>query len=44
MNDSFLDLVRQRKVTPEEAYDKAIDKAGLAGMFEKNGVDTSWMK
>jgi twitching motility protein PilT len=43
MNDSFLDLVRQKKVMPEEAYDKAIDKAGLLGMFEKNGVDTSWV-
>jgi twitching motility protein PilT len=44
MNDSFLDLVRQKKVTPEEAYDKAIDKAGLAGMFEKHGMDMSWLK
>jgi len=43
MNDSFLELVRQRKVMPEEAYDKAIDKAGLLGMFDKHGIDTSWL-
>lgn len=43
MNDSFIDLVKQRKVTPEEAYDKAIDKAGLLGMYEKHGIDTSWL-
>jgi twitching motility protein PilT len=44
MNDSFLDLVRQKKVTPEEAYDKAIDKPSLISMYEKNGVDLSWYK
>jgi twitching motility protein PilT len=44
MNDSFLDLVRQKKVTPEEAYDKAIDKPSLIAMYEKNGVDMSWYK
>jgi twitching motility protein PilT len=44
MNDSFLDLVRQKKVAPEEAYDKAIDKTGLLGMYQKNGIDTSWLR
>jgi len=44
MNDSFLDLVRQKKVTPEEAYDKAIDKPNLLVMYQKNGIDTSWYK
>jgi len=44
MNDSFLDLVKQKKVTPEEAYDKAIDKPSLLTMYQKNGVDTSWYK
>lgn len=43
MNDSFLDLVKQKKVMPEEAYDKAIDKAGLLGMYEKHGIDISWL-
>jgi len=44
MNDSFLDLVKQKKVTPEEAYDKAIDKPSLLTMYQKNGIDTSWYK
>jgi twitching motility protein PilT len=43
MNDSFLDHVRQKRVMPAEAYDKAVDKAGLLGLFEKNGIDTSWL-
>jgi twitching motility protein PilT len=43
MNDSLLNLVRQKKVMPEEAFDKAIDKTGLLSMFEKNGIDTSWL-
>jgi len=42
MNDSFLELVKQRTVSPEEAYEKALDKPGLLGMYEKNGIDTSW--
>jgi len=40
MNDSFFELVKQKTVTPEEAYDKALDKPGLLGMFEKNGIPT----
>jgi twitching motility protein PilT len=43
MNDSFFELVRQRTVSPEEAYDKALDKPGLLGMFEKNGIGTGWL-
>ncbi|MFP4163735.1 MAG: PilT/PilU family type 4a pilus ATPase [Chitinispirillaceae bacterium] len=44
MNDSFLDLVKQNKVTPQEAYEKAVDKAGLLGMFNKQSIDTSWLE
>ncbi len=44
MNDSFMDLVKQKKVNPQEAYEKAIDKAGLLGMFSKYAIDTSWLK
>jgi len=40
MNDSFFELVKQKTVSPEEAYDKALDKPGLLGMFEKNGIPT----
>jgi len=42
MNDSFTDLARRRVVEPQEAYAKAMDKAGLLGSFRKNGIDTSW--
>jgi len=43
MNDSFLELVKQRAVAPEEAYEKALDKPGLLGMYEKNGIATAWL-
>jgi twitching motility protein PilT len=42
MNESFTDLVKRKIVDPQEAYAKALDKAGLLAMFKKNNVDTSW--
>ncbi|HEY2941615.1 MAG TPA: type IV pilus twitching motility protein PilT [Vicinamibacteria bacterium] len=42
MNESFADLVKKKVVDPQEAYAKAVDKAGLLSMFKKNGIDTSW--
>ncbi len=42
MNDSFLDLVKRNLVKPEDAYAKAVDKAGLLSQFKRNAVDTSW--
>ncbi|MGE0812275.1 MAG: type IV pilus twitching motility protein PilT [Vicinamibacterales bacterium] len=42
MNDSFVDLVKKSLVKPEDAYAKAVDKAGLLAQFKRNGVDTSW--
>jgi twitching motility protein PilT len=42
MNDSFLDLVKRKVVEPQEAYAKAVDKAGLLSQFKKNNIDTSW--
>ena len=42
MNDSFTELVRKKVVEPQEAYAKAMDKAGLLSSFRKNGIDTSW--
>ncbi len=42
MNDSFLDLVKRQLVKPEDAYAKAVDKAGLLGLFKRNDVDVSW--
>jgi twitching motility protein PilT len=38
MNDSLAELVRKKIVAPEEAMDKALDKSGLAVMFQKIGV------
>jgi twitching motility protein PilT len=42
MNDSFLELVKRKVVDPQEAYAKAVDKAGLLAQFKKNNIDTSW--
>jgi twitching motility protein PilT len=42
MNESFTDLVKKKVVEPQEAYAKAVDKAGLLGMFKRNNLDTSW--
>ena len=42
MNESFTDLVRKEIIEPQEAYAKALDKAGLLAMFKRNGIDTSW--
>ncbi len=42
MNDNFIELVKQKVVEPQEAYAKAMDKAGLLSAFKKNGIDTSW--
>jgi twitching motility protein PilT len=42
MNDSFLDLVKRKVVDPQDAYAKAVDKAGLLSQFKKNNIDTSW--
>lgn len=42
MNESFGELVRRKVVEPQEAYAKAIDKAGLLATFRKHGIDTSW--
>ena len=38
MNDSLLELVKKRVVEPGEAVAKAVDKVGLRGMFESNGI------
>ena len=42
MADSFLDLVKRKLVEPQEAWSRAIDKAGLIATFKKNGIDTSF--
>jgi twitching motility protein PilT len=42
MNESFTDLVKRKIVEPQEAWAKAVDKAGLLNQFKRNGIDTSW--
>ena len=42
MNDSITDVVKRKLVDPQEAYAKAMDKAGLLNMFRKHNIDTSW--
>jgi twitching motility protein PilT len=42
MADSFLDLVKRKVVEPQEAWSRAVDKAGLISTFKKNGIDTSY--
>jgi twitching motility protein PilT len=42
MSDSFLDLVKRKVVEPQEAWSRAVDKAGLISTFKKNGIDTSF--
>lgn len=43
LNDSLTDLVRKKLVEPKEAYLKAVDKAGLLGLFKSSGIDTSFL-
>jgi twitching motility protein PilT len=42
MNDSFLDLVKRKLVEPQEAYARAVDKAGLLSLFKRSGIDVAW--
>ncbi|MGV3721147.1 MAG: type IV pilus twitching motility protein PilT [Actinomycetota bacterium] len=38
MNDSLFAHVKAGRVLPKEAYVKAVDKTGLLGMYEKEGI------
>jgi twitching motility protein PilT len=42
MNEALLDLVKKKIIEPQEAYAKAVEKAGLLSMFRGAGVDVSW--
>jgi twitching motility protein PilT len=39
MNDSLVDLVKRDVITSEEAYAKALDKAGLLVLFKNANID-----
>src|SRR2546428_9797030 len=34
LNDALLDLVEKKEISPDEAYMKSVEKAGLAGGFQ----------
>jgi len=38
LNEALVDLVRRKVVAPEDAWAKAIDRNGLAGMFRGAGI------
>jgi twitching motility protein PilT len=39
MNDSILEFVKSGRVDPHEGYIKAVDKVGLLGNYESQGID-----
>ena len=43
LNDSLMDLVTKKLVAPEEAYSKAVDKAGFEGSLKRAGIDTKFV-
>ncbi|MFZ5788758.1 MAG: type IV pilus twitching motility protein PilT [Acidobacteriota bacterium] len=43
MNDSLLDLVKRGVVDPQEAWSRALDKAGLVGMLNRADIETPWL-
>ena len=43
LNESLFELVRSKTVAPEEAYLKAVDKAGFESFLKRAGVDTRFI-
>ena len=39
LNDALMDLVTKKLVAPEEAYAKAVDKAGIDTQLKRIGFD-----
>ena len=39
LNDALMELVTKKLVAPEEAYAKAVDKAGLESPLKRFGFD-----
>ncbi|MCC7034890.1 MAG: type IV pilus twitching motility protein PilT [Acidobacteria bacterium] len=39
LNDALMDLVARKIVAPDEAYAKAVDKAGFEGLVKRAGLD-----
>jgi twitching motility protein PilT len=43
LNESLFELVRSKTVAPEEAYAKAVDKAGFETFLKRGGIDTRFI-
>jgi hypothetical protein len=39
LNDALMDLVTKKLVAPDEAYSKAVDKAGFESVLKRGGFD-----
>ena len=43
LNDALMELVAKKLVEPEEAYAKAVDKAGFEGLLTRGNVDATFL-
>jgi twitching motility protein PilT len=44
LNDALMELVTRKQVEPQEAYLKAVDKAGFEGLLKRAGIDTKFVQ
>jgi twitching motility protein PilT len=43
LNDALLEHVKARTVAAEEAYMKAVDKAGFEALLKRHNIDTRFV-
>jgi twitching motility protein PilT len=43
LNDALMELVTKKLVEPQEAYQKAVDKANFEGLLKRAGIDTKFV-
>ncbi|MCS7079742.1 MAG: type IV pilus twitching motility protein PilT [Chloracidobacterium sp.] len=43
LNDALLDHVKNKRVEPQEAYIKAVDKAGFENLLKRHNLDVSFL-
>lgn len=44
LNDALMELVTKKQVEPQEAYLKAVDKAGFEGLLKRASLDTKFIQ
>ncbi len=44
LNDALMEMVTKKLVEPQEAYLKAVDKAGFEGLLNRAGIDTKFVQ